>query len=84
MSGQTFQYSLGNEVRVYYGAEITVADFVMSDGGRLEGTGVTPDALILPTGDDLAHLRDPVLSRALAMVGVVVSPDSAGKLAFKP
>ena len=83
MSGHTFQYTLGDEVRVYYGLEVTVADYIAADGRRLEGAGVTPDSLVLPTGDDLAHDRDPVLSRALAMVGISVSPDSAGKLRWK-
>lgn len=80
MEGRFYQFFVGQDIRVYYGAEITSADLVMPDGGRLEDAGVTPDSLILPTGSDLAAGRDPVLARALAMAGMPISPDSAGKL----
>ncbi|HKR56715.1 MAG TPA: S41 family peptidase [Gemmatimonadales bacterium] len=84
MEGRFYQFFVGQDTRIYYGAEITSGDLIMPDGKRLEGAGVTPDSLILPTGPDLAAGRDPVLARALAMAGMPITPDSAGKLFPRP
>ncbi len=69
----------GSETVIPYGMSITNADVIMSDGKSLEHTGVTPDELILPTGEDLALRRDPVMARALETLGIKVSSDEAGK-----
>jgi len=74
------QHQVGTQTAVLYATSITDADIVMADGGRLEHAGVTPDESRLPTADDLATGRDPVLTRALALVGVSIDADSAGKL----
>lgn len=61
---------IGNgENVITYGTSVTVADIVMSDGGRLEKTGVTPDFVVLPSAADLSAGRDPALAQALAFVG---------------
>lgn len=84
MRGRYRPLSQGVETQIVYGVNVTEADLVMSDGGRLEGAGVVPDSLIVPTGADLAAGRDPVLARALAMVGVPMDPEAAGALERRP
>lgn len=63
-----------------YGVSVTVADLLMSDGKSLEGAGVVPDEVLLPTPEDLAAGRDPVLARAAALHGVALDPAAAYRL----
>lgn len=63
-----------------YGASITNADIIMSDGKSIEHVGVMPDELLLPTGPDLAAGRDPVLARAAALLGVELDAKQAGAI----
>ena len=51
---------------VDYGAEVTFADLIMTDGKSLEHNGVNPDEVALPQPDDLRSGRDPVLAHARA------------------
>lgn len=80
MLGQFFPLWTSSGFGLVYGAEITIADMIMSDGKSLEHAGVTPDILLLPTAEDLAEGRDPVLSRAADLAGIKLDPTSAGKL----
>lgn len=80
MQSYRFQDSYGDGNYIFYGASITNADVILTDGKSLERTGVLPDELILPTGEDMANGRDPVLAHALKLVGVEITPEKAGTL----
>lgn len=68
---------------IFYGASITVAELVMSDGRSIEGAGVKPDIPLLPNASDIAAHRDPVLSGALEIAGLKLDAEKAGAL-FTP
>jgi len=80
MEAKHYSYQLGLDTVVFYGASITDADIVMTDGKSLEHSGVTPDEVILPTAADLAAGRDPVMVRAAELCGATLSPEAAGAL----
>jgi len=80
MESRHFEESSGTDTLVFYGASVTEADLIMSDGKSLEHKGVIPDETVLPTGEDLAAGRDPVLARAADVLGVKLSTENAGKL----
>ena len=79
MESQFKSFSLGPEDIGGYGMNLTMADVIMSDGKSLECVGVIPDEIILPTGQDMAERRDPVMARALELSGHKVDADAAGK-----
>lgn len=79
MQSRGFLTTTGANDEVFYGASITNADVIMSDGKSLEHAGVIPDELILPTGQDLLNRRDPVLAKAIELAGGKISADDAGK-----
>ena len=81
MEAKRLPYALSNgENVIVYGTSVTVADIVMSDGGHLEKTGVTPDFVVLPSADDLNAGRDPALAQALSFAGHPMDATAAAKL----
>ena len=80
MQSRTFDHQMGTDTVIFFGVSITNADVIMSDGKSLEGVGVTPDELLLPTAADMAAKRDPVLARAAAIVGFELPQDKAGAM----
>ena len=80
MQSRHYDHEIGTESVIFYGASITNADVIMSDGKSLEKEGVTPDEVLLPTQEDMASGCDPVLARAAALVGIEMSAEEAGSL----
>lgn len=80
MEAIDFPFSTGLDIKILYGASITTADVIMADGKSLEKIGVSPDVVLLPTGEQIAQGQDPVLSRAAESVGLKLDPASAGRL----
>lgn len=80
MRSKGYNFQIGADTVILYGASITDADLIMTDGQSLERNGVKPDELLLPTAADLAAKRDPVLARAAAIVGLSLDPEKAGAL----
>ncbi len=80
MTAKYYDHQSGVGRILYFGASVTIADMIMTDGKSLEHVGVVPDEMVLPTGADLAAGRDPVLARAAEIAGVKLMPEKAGSL----
>ena len=80
MRSRTYHHQMGIDTVVPYLASVTDADIIMSDGGSLEGIGVTPTESLLPKAMEIREQQDPVLSRAASLAGVKLEPVEAGKL----
>lgn len=80
MRSRVYSHQIGLETIVPYAVSVTDADLIMPDGKSLEGPGVVPNEILLPTGEDLREQKDTVLSRAVAAAGGKLDPVEAGKL----
>ncbi|HLL16797.1 MAG TPA: S41 family peptidase [Pyrinomonadaceae bacterium] len=80
MQSRGYGMELGVNRLVLYGASITNADVIMTDGKSLEHVGVIPDEVLIPTAEDMATMRDPVLARAFQLAGVRMDSTQAGAL----
>jgi C-terminal processing protease CtpA/Prc len=80
MEARRYSYYAGADMVMFYGASITDANLMMTDGQSLEHTGVTPDEVALPSSADMAAGRDVLLSHVAGLAGVKISPEDAAKL----
>jgi carboxyl-terminal processing protease len=80
MAAQYYPHSYGTHEVLFYGLELSVADFLMSDGKSLEHVGVVPDTKFLPSQQDLAAGRDPLMAQAAQEAGVYLTPEKAAEL----
>jgi carboxyl-terminal processing protease len=80
MEALKYSHHSGVGTEIFYGASITEADLLMTDGKSLEHAGVIPDTVMLPTPADIAAGRDSVLAYAVAQAGGQITPEEAGKL----
>jgi C-terminal processing protease CtpA/Prc len=74
MMSRLHVHRIGTQIIVPYAASITEGDVIMRDGSRLEGIGVSPDVLVVASGQDLSVGRDPVFGEALRRLGYPVGP----------
>jgi C-terminal processing protease CtpA/Prc len=80
MEAKFYPHEVHLDADVFFGASITGAELLMTDGKSLEHTGVEPDIQILPTARDLANGLDPAMAKAASLVGVQLSPQEAGAM----
>jgi len=80
MEGTICVHQTGINPTYIFGALVSQAELLMTDGKSIEHVGVTPDETILPSATDLANGLDPVMSRAAELAGVKLDSKSAGEL----
>ena len=80
MGARFYSHRLGAGTYVYFGAQVTEMDLLMTDNQKLEGRGVAPDELLLPVPADFSRDEDPVLAHAAELLGIKMTPAEAAKL----
>ena len=80
MRSKGYPHQMGADIAIFYGVSITDADIQMADGKSLEKVGVTPDEVRLPSAEDIAARRDPVLAHAASLVGLKLDAEKAGAM----
>ena len=80
MEARICLFSDGIDSKISYVLAVLDAEFIMKDGKSIGLVGVTPDEIVLPTGQDLAARPDPVLARAAQFEGLDLTPAKAHKL----
>ena len=78
MMAKHYRHELYDNAISGYGASVTIANLITTDGQSLEHVGVDPDISILPTAQDLAGGRDPALAKAAGLMGEKITPEEAG------
>ncbi|MBI4851739.1 MAG: PDZ domain-containing protein [Acidobacteria bacterium] len=78
MISRRHRHQLGMDIVIFYGASVTELDLIMTDGKSLEHTGVVPDELLLPSANDLSLEKDPIMVRAVEILGKSISAEKAG------
>jgi hypothetical protein len=80
MTSITIPHEVGFGRRLPYGLSVTIQDVVMMDGNRVENVGVMPEFIVLPSGEDMRLRRDPVMAKALSLVGIEMDPVAAARI----
>jgi C-terminal processing protease CtpA/Prc len=78
MESVSYMMHEGLSLITIYTVQVTTGNLIMTDGKSLERNPVVPDEVLLPTPEDLAAGRDPVLAHAVEVGGAKVSPEKAG------
>lgn len=84
MTSITTTHEVGFGRRLPYGLSVTIQDVIMMDENRVENVGVMPEFIVLPTGEDIRERRDPVMTKALSLVGIHLDPVAAARLFAPP
>jgi C-terminal peptidase prc len=72
-----FADKIGAGLVTHYGVQVAVSRLVFPDGEELEGRGVAPDLVCIPSQEDLNREHDPCLVMALTMARLS-PPEAAG------
>jgi carboxyl-terminal processing protease len=79
MRSKHYGHQIGQDTVIFYGISVTDADIIMTDSKSLEKSGVSPDEVKLPTANDMAAKRDPVLAYAISLAGGKTTSEEAGR-----